>query len=79
VICLVEIFASLQRTGRSPCGRVNQDKNSVFLLFFLVFLICFIKLLRSFKLTGLKSDHIVYYIMNIYFHISESTVFLDCF
>jgi len=32
----VEIFASLQRTGRSPCGRVNQDKNLVFLLFSLL-------------------------------------------
>ena len=65
MICLVEIFASLQRTGRSPCGRVNQDKNSVFLLYSLLFLISFIQLLRSFKLTGLKSDHIVDYILNI--------------
>ena len=79
MICLVEIFASLQRTGRSPCGRVNQDKNFVFLLFSLLFLISFIQLLRSFKLTGLKSDHIVDYILNICFHISESIVFLDCF
>jgi len=75
----VEIRASLQRTGRSPCGRVNQDKNSMFLLFSLLFLISFIKLLLSFKLTGLKSDHIVDYILIIYFRISESTVFLDYF
>jgi len=79
VICLVETFASLQRTGRSPCGRANQDKNYVFLLFSLLFLISFIQLLPSFKLTGLKSDHIVDYILNISFHISKSTVFLDCF
>jgi len=78
VICLVEIFASLQRARRSPCGRVNQDKNSVFLLFSLLFLVSFIQLLSSFKLTGLKSDHKVEYILNICFHISESTVFLDC-
>ena len=65
MICLVEIFASLQRTRRSPCGRVNQDKNSVFLLFSLLFLISFIQPLRSFKLTGLKSDDIVDYILNI--------------
>jgi len=30
-------------------------------------------------LTGLKSDHIVDYILNICLHISESTVFLDYF
>ena len=79
MICLVKIFASLQRTGRSPYGRVNQDKNYVFLLFSLLFLISFIQLLRPFKLTELKSDHIVDYILNICFHMSESTVFLDCF
>jgi len=73
VICLVEIFASLQRTGRSPYGRVNQDKNFVFLLFSLL-LISLIQLLRSLKLTGLKSDHKVEYILNICF----SYIWINC-
>ena len=43
---LVKIFASLQRTGRSPWGRVNQDKIFAFLIsssLFLIFLlsVCF--------------------------------------
>jgi len=39
VIILVKIFASLQRTGRSPWGRVNQDKIFAFLISSSLFLI----------------------------------------
>ena len=47
---------------------MNQDKNSVFLLFSLLFLIAFIHCCHHLKLTKLKSVHTVDHILNICFH-----------
>jgi len=55
----VEIVAGLAKDWTQPLWKVNQDKNSMFLLFSLLFLIVIIQLLLSFQLTGLKSNHLV--------------------